>query len=630
MDGNGIGDDKGDQADHMTDAKLLGGMPYFSFGLGNKTYQHFNAIGKRLHKRIEMLGGIPITPLGAGDDDKSMEEDFLEWKETFMVDIAKFYDIEAKSKPLKTDVHIPLFIRQDVPPNTQMYIGELTSANTRKWTDVKNLDSSFSPKDHIYIKEKGEGHIYREQAAASSYDAKHPFYGRFQTSREMFRCAMDSQTFDQTIKTDSLPLSKATVNGKQVNIERHCYHIELDLTASGMTYQTGDHLGIWGNNDAADVERLGALLHIKDLDEVLLLAPNPQNVISDTAKVPFPTPCTIRTAMTNYVDINSFLKQYQFEILAKYASDPRERDLLWNYAQDRVLFIKNVESQQSTVSDILSEFPSLKLPIEVVLAGILPRIAVRYYSISSSAKEDPSLVSITAVVVRYALAQTQASDKRAIIKEGLATSWLQRLHEKQKSNNSNNSNSRLMGNNELPPHYVPMYIRSSNFRLPADSTKPIVMVGPGTGVAPFRAFLRERMLMAMSGKSVGPAWLFYGCRNEQSDYLYKDEFADLMIKASSQGVDLKIHTAFSRDGPKKQYVQHLLIDKGKQIWDLISTQGGYFYVCGYLSSDIVMPRTWPRMFTMQWTRLLATTEGRTMDGSRTCAPSAGIWKMFGR
>jgi NADPH-ferrihemoprotein reductase len=226
------------------------------------------------------------------------------------------------------------------------------------------------------------------------------------------------------------------------------------------------------------------------------------------------------------------------------------------------------------------------VPIEVVLAEILRPIAVRYYSISSSSVESPKIVSVTAVVVRYPIAQNHlkiAGKKRVIAKDGLATGCLERLHEiRTKDPHS------ATVDGSPPLLYLPLYIRASNFRLPRDHTKPVIMVGPGTGVAPFRAFLRERVHIASQGAAVGPTWLFFGSRNEKSvfetiniqDNLYADEFAELLNKVKKEGlnIDLRVITAFSRDSDKKVYVQHRLAENGNAVWDHLQT--GYFYICG--------------------------------------------------
>ena len=184
-------------------------------------------------------------------------------------------------------------------------------------------------------------------------------------------------------------------------------------------------------------------------------------------------------------------------------------------------------------------------------------------------------------MVRYAITSKAAnkSDKgKVVVKQGLATSWLQRLSELRSSGSGSPSSSAEPI--KMPLFHLPLYIRSSNFKLPADSTLPVVMVGPGTGVAPFRAFVRERVYLAEQGKEVGSTWLFYGCRHPDKDFLYREEFEDLERRAEGAGVDVKIFKAFSRYEGKKVYVQHQLEREGEGVWDLLGKKGGSFYVCG--------------------------------------------------
>ena len=149
------------------------------------------------------------------------------------------------------------------------------------------------------------------------------------------------------------------------------------------------------------------------------------------------------------------------------------------------------------------------MPLGVVVSEILRPITVRYYSISSSSVENPNTVSITAVIVRYAIEQEKLLNrqmKKAVLKQGLATSWLESLHDE----------FTLDSGKEL---VCSAHIRHSTFRLPKDHQIPIIMVGPGTGVAPFRGFIRERIHLAKQGESVGPTWLFFGCRNQEAVFL---------------------------------------------------------------------------------------------------------------
>ena len=315
---------------------------------------------------------------------------------------------------------------------------------------------------------------------------------------------------------------KIKVEKGKVSIERQCYHVELDITDSGLRYQTGDHIGTWPENDSKEVLQLIKALRLseEELDQVFKLTPNPKNPLSSSAKLPFPVPCTVRTALTHYLELKAELKQYQMEILAKFAGNEKERDALFELADNRDHFLAVMEKGQKNLAQCLLEFPSVKIPLVVVLGELLPRVGLRYYSISSSSKESPNRISLTAVIVRYALATPSAQfpkvkKQSAVIKQGLTTSWFERIHEAREENPVDSpplSSTNL--NVPVPRHYVPIYIRTSHFKLPKQTLLPVVMVGPGTGVAPFRGFVRERFKDALDGSQVGPTWLFFGCRKE--------------------------------------------------------------------------------------------------------------------
>ena len=162
----------------------------------------------------------------------------------------------------------------------------------------------------------------------------------------------------------------------------------------------------------------------------------------------------------------------------------------------------------------------------------------------------PTNVHITAVLVQY-------KTPTGRINKGVATTYLK---EKQP------------GSDEVK---VPVFIRKSQFRLPTKSETPIIMVGPGTGLAPFRGFIQERQYLRDEGKVVGDTILYFGCRKKSEDFIYKEELEEYVNKGT-----LTLKTAFSRDQEKKIYVTHLIEQDADLLWKVIGENKGHFYICG--------------------------------------------------
>lgn len=129
-----------------------------------------------------------------------------------------------------------------------------------------------------------------------------------------------------------------------------------------------------------------------------------------------------------------------------------------------------------------------------------------------------------------------------------------------------------------------IYVRKSNFHLPDDTTKPVIMVGPGTGLAPFVGFLQQRRALQKKGKRLGPAHLYFGCRRREEDFIYEKD----QKLALEEGAITKLELAFSREKETKDYVQHHLTKNGEEVWNMLKS-GGCFYVCGdakYMAKDV--------------------------------------------
>ncbi len=298
-------------------------------------------------------------------------------------------------------------------------------------------------------------------------------------------------------------------------------HVELDLSGSGLTYQPGDALGIATSNDTRVAEEL--------LDAVGL--PGDFEVkVRDSS-------LSLLSALVSRFEITSASARFidQWSKL----SGARELEALARpeAAAERVKFLHDHH-----VVDIIRRFPVGGVDPESLLAG-LRALQPRLYSIASSRSAVGDEAHITVAPVRYELHGTTRG--------GVASTHIA---------------DRLEMGAKVPVHIQ----ENPHFRLPADDV-PILMVGPGTGVAPFRAFLQEREARAAAGRS----WLFFGERNQRSDFLYQVEWQQWL----KDGVLTRLEVAFSRDAREKLYVQHRMLEHGRDLYAWLE-EGAHLYVCG--------------------------------------------------
>lgn len=231
-----------------------------------------------------------------------------------------------------------------------------------------------------------------------------------------------------------------------------------------------------------------------------------------------------------------------------------------NSAEGKVLYEDWAIKSRRTLVQVLEDLPSCKPNIGHLLE-LLPRLQSRYYSIASSPRKHPDSIHICASVIKY-----EASKGRT--NHGVATKYL----------------SEKLASSEDVNFTVPIFVRRSQFHLPFKVSNPILMIGPGTGLAPFIGFIQDREFHKGNGKDVGNLILYFGCRKEAEDYIYRDE----LKKWKNDGLLTELNVAFSRDSDKKVYVQHLLAENKQSVWDVISNNG-HLYVCGdakYMARDV--------------------------------------------
>ena len=312
-------------------------------------------------------------------------------------------------------------------------------------------------------------------------------------------------------------ITNQKITGRQS--DKDVRHLEFDLAGSDLHYQAGDALGVWFDNDPKLVDEILSLAQIDPTTEV---------TIEGKAQ-------TISTALLSYLELTqntpAFVKGY-----AALANNEQLNDLV---ADNQAL----QELVQSTpIVDVLHKFPA-KLTAEQLVSLLRP-LTPRLYSISSSPAEVGEEVHLTVGVVRF--------EHEGRARSGAASSFLADRVEEDGA--------------------VRVFVEhNDNFRLPNDTAKPIIMVGSGTGVAPFRAFMQQRVADEANGKN----WLIFGNPHFASDFLYQTEWQQF----AKEGFLHKYDFAWSRDQEKKIYVQDKIRENSTALWQWLQ-EGAYFYVCG--------------------------------------------------
>ena len=324
--------------------------------------------------------------------------------------------------------------------------------------------------------------------------------------------------------------------------DRSTRHIEV-LLPEGMSYQTGDHLGVMPRNSEVLIKRV--LTRFGYAGDAFIRI---RRHGSGTPVFPLDQPVQLIELLSHYLELQEVASRAQIQVLADHTECPPDKAALLALAEPE-RYQQEVLAKRVTLLDLLEQYPSCTLPFQVYLELLHP-LRVRYYSISSSPLADARACSITSVVV-----QAPARSGRGTY-EGIASTYLERHPQES-----------VIDGFVRRPHMP--------FRPPTDAMIPLIMIGPGTGVAPFRGFLQERAVLAKQGKRLGPALLFFGCRHPDLDDIYRDE----MEAYAMHGV-ATIYTAYSRmEGQPKAYVQDLLQEHADEVWRLLQ-QGAVVYVCG--------------------------------------------------
>jgi sulfite reductase (NADPH) flavoprotein alpha-component len=315
---------------------------------------------------------------------------------------------------------------------------------------------------------------------------------------------------------EAIFLSRARLN--RPGSEKETWHVEFDLTECGLDYVVGDSFGVFPTNDpelvAATLRALNApadfMVGERTLGDVLTY---------DVSLAPAPDAL---------FQLFSYITGGARRLKAKALSSGEDPD---------------GDAATMDVLAALEKFSGATPDPEAFIEALDP-LQPRLYSISSSIKADPGRISLTVDTVKYAIAKRE--------RRGVASTFL--------------------GNRIKPGDKLRVYVQKAHaFGLPGDASKPVIMVGPGTGIAPFRAFLHDRM----ATKAPGRNWLFFGHQRRDHDFFYEDELTAM----KTHGVLTRLSLAWSRDGDEKFYVQDRMREVGSELWAWLN-DGAHLYVCG--------------------------------------------------
>lgn len=332
----------------------------------------------------------------------------------------------------------------------------------------------------------------------------------------------DKPQFSRTNPFLAPVLKNSNLNGTGSSKETR--HIELSLKGSGLSYVPGDALGIVPANDP---ELVSSLLEEMNWDSEEIVTVGKQGET-----------LPLKEALTTYLEITLLTKK----VLQQAAAFTENEEL------QKLILVENADQLKEycygrDLLDMLRDFGPWKATAQEIVS-ILRKMTPRLYSIASSISANPDEVHLTIGAVRYT---AHGRERKGVCSVQCA----ERVQEGET---------------------LPVFVQANkHFYLPESLEKDIIMVGPGTGIAPFRSFIQEWAV----NQALGRTWLFFGDQHESTDFLYNDE----LEKYQQDGVLTKLDTAFSRDTAEKVYVQHKMLEHSKELFEWIN-KGAYFYVCG--------------------------------------------------
>jgi NADPH-ferrihemoprotein reductase len=505
----------------LAQGRRLENLRFVIFGLGNTNYQYYNKVAKDADHLLSELGARRVGILGLGNDCKgTTEEDFILWRESINLALVQTLGVQSAVRSYSPQIKV------------------------ERVKDVSDMSVVYQGEPHASF--LGSPLVTARSGSAAPV---------------------------------ILPVSHARELSQKGR--RRCVHVEFSLDQlPDVRYETGDYVKIWPINPEAEVEPLLRLLGLWEQRRDVI------SITSSTGdaqqRIRVPTPATTEVLFRYYLDICGPVSRDFLSGLAAFCGNDQSKQRLETVVGERVVFQRDVTDKRLTLLQILQGLVSQQEPLVVPLSYLLEnmkRLQPRSYSISSSSLVEPNRVAVTAQVLREESPEGLFTGGF----KGVTTHYLQQLQREWCCEATPGEEAAKLSYDTIGPRGMLRgvkafcQIRRSRFKLPADPKAPIIMIGTGTGVAPFRGFIQERVKLTLQGKALGRAILVVGHRHADEDFYYHDEWSKAQRVL---GESFQLYPAFSR-GEACKYVQDLLRENIDVVLDVLAKESlGVAYICG--------------------------------------------------